>query len=185
MRKVDAVRLAAEAVTNGVSALPAARATCWATTQARQIYCIASRPSSARRSLLRTANCVSRRRMKRCGGDVNPSSGPKFPNLLGKDGPFGFRLEDVPVKQLPSRSGEFLFEIIMRRYELKSTMMTSDRPLEDGASSSATFRRPARSSIASCTTRRSSTLLARATACATGRTQPPPSDEKKRRDHSP
>ena len=33
--------------------------------------------------------------------------------------------------QLPHRSGEFLFEIIMRRYELKSTMMTSNRPLED------------------------------------------------------
>ena len=30
-----------------------------------------------------------------------------------------------------SKSGEFLFEIIMRRYELKSTMMTSNRPLED------------------------------------------------------
>ena len=35
------------------------------------------------------------------------------------------------IKQLPKRSGEFLFEVIMRRYELKSTMMTSNRPLED------------------------------------------------------
>jgi DNA replication protein DnaC len=35
------------------------------------------------------------------------------------------------MKQLPNKSGEFLFEIIMRRYELKSTMMTSNRPLED------------------------------------------------------
>ena len=35
------------------------------------------------------------------------------------------------MKQLPKRSGEFLFEIIMRRYELKSTMMTSNRPFED------------------------------------------------------
>ena len=32
---------------------------------------------------------------------------------------------------LPKRSGEFLFEIIMRRHELRSTMMTSNRPLED------------------------------------------------------
>ena len=32
---------------------------------------------------------------------------------------------------LPKRSGEYLFEIIMRRHELKSTMMTSNRPLED------------------------------------------------------
>ena len=29
------------------------------------------------------------------------------------------------------RSGEYRFEIIMRRHELKSTMMTSNRPLED------------------------------------------------------
>jgi DNA replication protein DnaC len=35
------------------------------------------------------------------------------------------------MKQLPKRSGEFLFEIIMRRYETRSTMMTSNRPLED------------------------------------------------------
>jgi len=35
------------------------------------------------------------------------------------------------LKQLPKRSGEYLFEIILRRYETKSTMMTSNRPLED------------------------------------------------------
>jgi DNA replication protein DnaC len=35
------------------------------------------------------------------------------------------------VKNLPKKSGEFLFEIILRRYELRSTMMTSNRPLED------------------------------------------------------
>lgn len=35
------------------------------------------------------------------------------------------------MKQLPKRSGETLFEIILRRHELKSTMMTSNRPLED------------------------------------------------------
>lgn len=35
------------------------------------------------------------------------------------------------MKQLPKRSGEYLFEIIMRRYEVRSTMMTSNRPLED------------------------------------------------------
>ncbi len=35
------------------------------------------------------------------------------------------------IKQLPKRSGEYLFEIIMRRYETKSTIMTSNRPLED------------------------------------------------------
>ena len=35
------------------------------------------------------------------------------------------------MKQLPKRSGEFLFEIIVRRHEIKSTLMTSNRPLED------------------------------------------------------
>ncbi len=35
------------------------------------------------------------------------------------------------MKQLPKRSGEYLFEIIMRRHEKRSTMMTSNRPLED------------------------------------------------------
>ncbi len=45
------------------------------------------------------------------------------PNLLIVD--------DMGMKQLPKRSGEYLFEIIMRRYENRSTMMTSNRPLED------------------------------------------------------
>jgi DNA replication protein DnaC len=40
-------------------------------------------------------------------------------------------IDDMGMKQLPSKSGEFLFEIIMRRYELKSTMMTSNRPVQD------------------------------------------------------
>ena len=35
------------------------------------------------------------------------------------------------MKQLPKHSGEYLFEIIMRRYQKRSTMMTSNRPLED------------------------------------------------------
>jgi DNA replication protein DnaC len=40
-------------------------------------------------------------------------------------------VDDMGIKQLPKRSGEYLFEIIMRRYETRSTMMTSNRPLED------------------------------------------------------
>lgn len=40
-------------------------------------------------------------------------------------------LDDMGMKQLPKKSGEFLFEIIMRRHELRSTVMTSNRPLED------------------------------------------------------
>ena len=35
------------------------------------------------------------------------------------------------MKQLPKGSGELFFEIIMRRHETRSTMMTSNRPLED------------------------------------------------------
>jgi DNA replication protein DnaC len=40
-------------------------------------------------------------------------------------------IDDMGMKQLPKRSGEYFFEIIMRRYETRSTMMTSNRPLED------------------------------------------------------
>lgn len=40
-------------------------------------------------------------------------------------------LDDMGMKQLPKKSGEFLFEIIMRRHELRSTVMTSNRPLQD------------------------------------------------------
>lgn len=40
-------------------------------------------------------------------------------------------VDDMGMKNLPKRSGEYLFEIIMRRYETRSTMMTSNRPLED------------------------------------------------------
>ena len=40
-------------------------------------------------------------------------------------------IDDMGIKELPRRSGEYLFEIVMRRYENRSTMMTSNRPLED------------------------------------------------------
>ena len=40
-------------------------------------------------------------------------------------------LDDMGMKSLPKRSGEYLFEVIMRRHEIKSTIMTSNRPLED------------------------------------------------------
>lgn len=35
------------------------------------------------------------------------------------------------LKALPKQSGEYLLEVIMRRYENRSTIMTSNRPLED------------------------------------------------------
>jgi DNA replication protein DnaC len=40
-------------------------------------------------------------------------------------------IDDMGMKQLPKQSGEYLFEIIMRRYQVRATMMTSNRPLED------------------------------------------------------
>ena len=40
-------------------------------------------------------------------------------------------VDDMGMKNLPRRSGEIFFEIIMRRYETRSTVMTSNRPLED------------------------------------------------------
>jgi len=40
-------------------------------------------------------------------------------------------IDDMGIKKLPKQSGEYLFEIIMRRYELRSTIMTSNRPLEE------------------------------------------------------
>jgi len=40
-------------------------------------------------------------------------------------------IDDMGIKPLPRRSGEYFFEVIMRRYELKSTIMTSNRPLEE------------------------------------------------------
>lgn len=40
-------------------------------------------------------------------------------------------IDDMGMKQLPRNSGEYLFEVIMRRHEVRSTIMTSNRPLED------------------------------------------------------
>jgi len=40
-------------------------------------------------------------------------------------------IDDMGLKQLPKHAGEYLFEVIMRRYENRSTIMTSNRPLED------------------------------------------------------
>ena len=40
-------------------------------------------------------------------------------------------IDDMGLKILPPKSGEVLLEIIMRRYENRSTMMTSNRPIEE------------------------------------------------------
>lgn len=40
-------------------------------------------------------------------------------------------IDDMGLRALPKHSGEYLLEVIMRRYETRSTIMTSNRPLED------------------------------------------------------
>ncbi|MCI0405787.1 MAG: IS21-like element helper ATPase IstB, partial [candidate division Zixibacteria bacterium] len=40
-------------------------------------------------------------------------------------------IDDMGLKQLPKHSGEYLLEVVLRRYENRSTIMTSNRPLED------------------------------------------------------
>lgn len=40
-------------------------------------------------------------------------------------------IEDFAGKHLPQHSGEYLLEIVMRRYEKKSMLVTSNRPLEE------------------------------------------------------
>src|SRR5258705_7841329 len=40
-------------------------------------------------------------------------------------------IDDMGLKALPKQSGQYLPEVVMRRYENRSTIMTSNRPLED------------------------------------------------------
>src|SRR2546427_899131 len=40
-------------------------------------------------------------------------------------------IDDMGLKQLPKNSGEYLLEVVMRRYENRATIMTSNRPLEE------------------------------------------------------
>ncbi len=65
------------------------------------------------------------------GDDQTPAQQDKTLNRYLK--PDLLLIDDMGMKQLPRRSGEFLLEIIMRRHENRSTMMTSNRPLEDWA----------------------------------------------------
>lgn len=40
-------------------------------------------------------------------------------------------IDDMGMKQLKKQSGEYLFEVVMRRHENRSTLMTSNRPIEE------------------------------------------------------
>lgn len=40
-------------------------------------------------------------------------------------------IDDMGIKQLPNKAGEYLFEVILRRHERRSTIMTTNRPIEE------------------------------------------------------
>ena len=40
-------------------------------------------------------------------------------------------VDDMGLKTLPPKAGEILLELVMRRYENRSTLMTSNRPIEE------------------------------------------------------
>jgi DNA replication protein DnaC len=50
-------------------------------------------------------------------------------------------IDDLGMRKLPHTAAEDLLELIMRRYERASTLLTSNRPSTIGASCSATPRR--------------------------------------------
>ena len=50
-------------------------------------------------------------------------------------------IDDLGMRKLPHTAAEDLLEFIMRRYERASTLLTSNRPVDDWGSSSATPRR--------------------------------------------
>lgn len=57
------------------------------------------------------------------GGEENTMRKYLKPDLL--------IIDDMGLKILPPHAGEHLFEVIMRRYENRSTIMTSNRPIEE------------------------------------------------------
>jgi hypothetical protein len=63
-------------------------------------------------------------------GDTSRRSqnAPAFRNISS---PISLSSTTWGLKILPPKSGEILLEIIMRRYENRSTLMTSNRPIEE------------------------------------------------------
>jgi hypothetical protein len=60
-------------------------------------------------------------------------------------------IDDMGLKQLPGNSAEYLFEVVMRRYENRSTIMTSNRPIEEWGKLLGDVRPLVLSWTASCT----------------------------------
>jgi len=50
-------------------------------------------------------------------------------------------IDDLGMRKLPANAAEDLLEIVMRRYERTSTILTSNRPLDDWPQLLATRRR--------------------------------------------
>lgn len=61
--------------------------------------------------------------------NATPADNARLQRLLLK--PDLLIIDDMGLKNLPARSGEILLEIIMRRHENRSTLMTSNRPVEE------------------------------------------------------
>lgn len=58
-------------------------------------------------------------------------------------------IDDLGMRRLPQTAAEDLLELVMRRYERASTLVTSNRPVDDWGSSSAT-RLPSQLSSIAC-----------------------------------
>ena len=61
-------------------------------------------------------------------------------------------IDDLGMRKLPTTAAEDLLEIVMRRYERASTLLTSNRPVEDWGNYSATARPSPQCSIDCCIT---------------------------------
>jgi DNA replication protein DnaC len=74
-------------------------------------------------------------------------------------------IDDLGMRKLPASAAEDLLEIVMRRYERVSTILTSNRPLDDWPTLFGDHLPLRHFSIASCTIATSSRFEARAIAC--------------------
>ena len=110
---------------------PRRRATCCSSARRARARASWSRPSATRRSS-RASWCSTARSSTWCATSCTTKRWETTTSCwLATSSPTCLIVDDMGMKQLPRRSGEVLFEIIMRRYETRSTMMTSNRPLED------------------------------------------------------
>ena len=93
-------------------------------------------------------------------------------------------LEDLGLRRVPESAAEDLLEILHRRYQKTSTILSSNRPLEDWGRCWGEIRRPPRRCwTASCTLRKSPSSEARAiVSTSDSNERNPPRSEVKRND---